>query len=120
MNWRMLDKSPITGDETWIASSDGKTHIKTVHPNQQDLLDYLATLQNDESGRKKERKKGWTLAAKIPPGIILEWRDKYGVDVFDKDPATAKKVQQLLDSRDYCRLKAQGTGFKLEGTHEQV
>lgn len=120
MNWRLLDKHPITGDETWVAFEDGKIHTKTVHPDQQVLLDYLERRQNDPWARAKERKRGWTLAGKIPPGIILEWKEKHGVDIFSRDPDTTKKILRLLDSPEYRKLKAQPAGFKLAGTHTQV
>jgi hypothetical protein len=43
------------------------------------------------------------LAARIPPSVIYEWLNKYGVRAWDKNHAAA--VRRLLNSNEYRYLR---------------
>jgi hypothetical protein len=65
------------------------------------ILEYTKKLRNDnltDSGIKRDM---WHYA-QIPPVVMLEWRHKYGVDLFNRDHEPA--VFRLLNT-EYQHLK---------------
>src|ERR1700740_201125 len=62
-----------------------------------------ANVADYNSGDMGKTKLGWgRRRARIPMGVAMEWRTKYGVDVFKKDHAPA--VRRLLNSNEYRYL----------------
>lgn len=56
-------------------------------------------------------KNSWWHVARIPNGVQLLWKKRYGVNLmlFNRDDWTTKKVKQLLNSREWAHLRV-GTG----------
>jgi|TARA_R100001530_G_scaffold49757_1_gene37154 mannosyltransferase OCH1-like enzyme len=88
---------------------DGQTFLFSEHSGEyainhksQDLtklLDQNKRLQQEDHHIKDELR----LSARIPVTIYYEWKNKFGVDLYDKNHAQA--VRKLLNSPDYRYLK---------------
>jgi len=88
---------------------DGQTFLFSEHSGEyainhksQDLtklLDQNKRLQQEDHSIKDELR----LSARIPVTIYYEWKNKFGVDLYDKNHAQA--VRKLLNSPDYRYLK---------------
>ena len=88
---------------------DGQTFLFSEHSGEyainhksQDLtklLDQNKRLQQEDHHIKDELR----LSARIPLTIYYEWKNKFGVDLYDKNHAQA--VRKLLNSPDYRYLK---------------
>ena len=88
---------------------DGQTFLFSEHSGEyainhksQDLtklLDQNKRLQQEDHHIKDELR----LSARIPVTIYYEWKNKFGVDLYDKNHAPA--VRKLLNSPDYRYLK---------------
>lgn len=101
-----LDFDPLTGESVTLDwnEADGTFTIGHHHPDMEPFLD--ANQRQIALGTDREQiKKGWwKYASGITNAIILKWRVEHGVDFFD--PNHWPKVMQLLNSREYRRLKA--------------
>jgi hypothetical protein len=97
---KFVDYDPLRGVECWEDMNDG--HLQIHHRQDvEPLLDYTRKLRNDgltDDGIKNDM---WHYA-QIPPVVMMEWRDKYGVDLFNKDHIQA--VYKLLNT-EYQYLK---------------
>ena len=88
---------------------DGQTFLFSEHSGEyainhksQDLtklLDQNKRLQQEDHSIKDE----FRLSARIPVGIYYEWKNKFGVDLYNKNHKDA--VRKLLNSPDYRYLK---------------
>lgn len=97
---KILDHDKETGvTEIFHGSADGETYTIETVQDLKPLLDYNKALANEELNKKSEL---WR-AAKIPPVVIIEWKTKFGVDVWDKNHWPA--VKRLLNSSDYAYLR---------------
>lgn len=63
------------------------------------ILDHNKAQQNEGLNKKSD----YWHAAKIPNVIILEWREKFGVDLYD--PEHSEAVKKLLNSNEYRYLR---------------
>lgn len=43
--------------------------------------------------------------ATVPWGVIADWRENMGIEYFSPDPDVQRKVDSLLDSSDYLKLR---------------
>jgi hypothetical protein len=98
---KFVEFDPTRGVECWEDYTvDGKLqihHRQDVEP----LLDHTRMLRNDgltDAGIKNDM---WHYAC-IPTVVMLEWREKFGVDLFNKDHL--KAVYRLLNT-EYSYLK---------------
>jgi hypothetical protein len=57
----------------------------------------------DVDSHRKQSQNDWAHYAKVPNIVIMEWRQKYGVDFFNRDHWP--RVMALVNSRDYQYLK---------------
>lgn len=74
----------------------------------QDVLDRNQAMANHNDGWSVEGSKSDKLlrrCATVPWGVIHEWRETLGVDYFSSDPDMQRKVDQLLDSSDWSKLR---------------
>ena len=78
-------------------SGDWAIHHKS--PDLTRLLDSNKRLQQEDHLMKDE----FRLSARIPLGVYYEWKNKFGVDLYNKDHKDA--VRKLLNSPDYRYLK---------------
>ena len=80
-------------------SADGTGAIQHKSEDLTKLLDQNKGLQQEDHHIKDELR----LSARIPVTIYYEWKNKFGVDLYDKNHAPA--VRKLLNSPDYRYLK---------------
>jgi hypothetical protein len=97
---KFVDFDPLNGVAMYEDMYDGKLQFhyrQDVEP----LLEYTKALRNSgatDSGIKRDM---WHYA-QIPPVIIMEMKNKWGVDLFNRDHE--KKVFELIN-REYPFLK---------------
>lgn len=114
MTRRLLDYDPVSGlstyhdfnpltNETTISYESDVTHV----------LEENKRLANDDDHTKKGIKQEFWHYASIPAGVILEWRMKYGVDVWNKNHS--KRVGELLNDPEYRYLKTTSGYHRLKG-----
>ena len=80
-------------------SADGTSAIQHKSEDLTKLLDQNKRLQQEDHSIRDELR----LSARIPVTIYYEWKNKFGVDLYDKNHAPA--VRRLLNSPDYRYLK---------------
>ena len=80
-------------------SADGTSAIQHKSEDLTKLLDQNKRLQQEDHHIKDELR----LSARIPVTIYYEWKNKFGVDLYDKNHAPT--VRKLLNSPDYRYLK---------------
>ena len=70
-------------------------HIEDIQP----LIDSNKKLQQEDHHIKDE----FRLSARIPMTVYYEWKNKYGVDLFN--PNHKEGVRKLINSPEYRYLK---------------
>jgi hypothetical protein len=101
---QILDVNPLTGEVVTFEyhnDTDGFTigHHQDVTP----ILEENKRVALDTDKHKRQAKEEWAKYATIPNVVILEWKNKYGVDFFDKNHD--KRVFELLEDPEYRYLK---------------
>ena len=101
---RLIDRNPLTGEEVWY-QFDPSTEQATITHEQSvaGMIDKNITAANDEDKTRRGIKNDWWKYASVPNVVQIEWRQKYGVDMFNRDHQ--KAVFKLLNSPDYRYLK---------------
>ena len=103
MTKRLLDFNPLSGEKVWFQYEHSTDRMVITH--EQDVEDHLKLAHHltlDDKRDKKGRKEDWWHYAHVPNAVILEMKEKHGVDFFDK--AQEKRVFALLNT-EYKRLK---------------
>jgi hypothetical protein len=107
MTRRLLDYDPLTGVRTWFdyESSTDTTFITTDQPANlvNNILDNNFELRQDADYSRKGMKNDMWHYARIPNGVALEIKDKYGLDMFASKPDW-KSIFKIIN-RDYPALK---------------
>ena len=80
-------------------SADGTSAIQHKSEDLTKLLDQNKRLQQEDHSIRDELR----LSARIPVTIYYEWKNKFGVDINNKNHI--KAVKRLLNSPDYRYLK---------------
>ena len=105
MNKRVLDYDPLTGMTTSLHFQGDDMRI--VHEQDasvvRGILDGNQRLANSWELTRKGVSKDMVHYARVPAAVIMEWRTKYGVDFYNPDHR--KRVFELLNSREYSKLK---------------
>lgn len=100
---RLLDVDPISGQEVWWEYDGHEKRATITHTeNVQPALDLAHGLAMDENRTKKGIKGDMWHYAKVPATVILEMKQKHGVDFFDKNDWP--RVFRLLNT-EYSRFK---------------
>jgi hypothetical protein len=101
---RLIDRNPLTGEEVWY-QFDASTEQATITHEQlvAGMIDKNIEAANDEDKTRRGIKNDWWKYASVPNVVQIEWRQKYGVDMFNPDHQ--KAVFKLLNSPDYRYLK---------------
>ncbi len=94
-----VDYDPLRGVETWADGDDSNRLQVHYRQDVEPLLDLTARERNEGVNDKRNN---LTLYARIPAVVILELKNKYGVDIFKKDHL--KRAFDLINS-EYPRLK---------------
>ena len=81
----IVDRNPLTGETCVVSFSNGKMHIT----NKQDvnpILDYATELRNNTGYSQRGIKNDNWHYARIPNGVMLDMKAKYGVDMYSSKP----------------------------------
>jgi len=102
MSKRLVDYDPLTKTATYhdYDHGTGKTFIQQVQDCKH-ILERNKRKQNDSihAGRKDD----WYHFASVPNQVIMEWKSKYNLDIFNEDDLP--KIEKLLQSREYMYLR---------------
>jgi len=101
-DWKMLDYDRFTGLGTALRRDGNKIiarHFEDVGP----VIERNKRLQNDDSRYRRQKKAGLVHVASIPPTVQIEWINKYGVNIHNKQQT--KEVMALLNRPEYRYLK---------------
>ncbi len=103
MTKRLLDFNPLSGEKVWFEYTAHNDEVSITHEQDvSDLLDLAHYRATDGNYSAKGIKDDWWHYAKVPNSVIIEMKQKHGVDFFSKNDA--KRVFQLLNS-EYKRFK---------------
>lgn len=86
------DYDPLTNETTIEVVQDAAPHLERAK-----------RFRLDTDRKRKQMKQEWVHAATIPVGVQYKWLIEHGVNIYDK--RHAKRMKQLLNSRDYAYLK---------------
>lgn len=101
---RLIDKDPITGEAVWWDFDHASQQATITHTQDVSaILEANKRSANDEDKTKHGIKNDWWKYASIPNIVIVEWKQKYGVDIFNRDHQ--KAWFKLLNSPEYRYLK---------------
>ena len=101
---RFVDFDPLTGITTTFAYDHTEDKFTVGYSQDTTAIQEDNKLaQLDVDSHKRQSKENWAHYAKVPNIVIMEWRQKYGVDFFNRDHWP--KVMQLINSPDYRDLK---------------
>ena len=80
---------------------EGKLYIHA----KQDVEPLLNLTKSIKNSGENDKATDWMLYAKIPPGVEMEIKKKYGFSIYDKN--ATKKLFQVINS-DYPDLRCGG------------
>ncbi len=106
MSRLLLDYDPINGIScfmSWEGEQVVLTHEQDVKIIER-VLDQNKMDQNDPWKTKQGMKRDWWLYARIPTWVEMQWKEKYGVSLDDKNHR--KKILQLINDPEWRWLKA--------------
>lgn len=103
MSRLLLDHDPITGEQVWFGFNDHENKVEVTHT--QDVSNLLtiahAHAVDDEVTKKGIKNDLWKYAT-LPNIIIMEMKQKHGVDITDKNDWP--KIIELINT-EYSRFK---------------
>jgi hypothetical protein len=104
MTRRLLDYDPLTGVRTYF-EFEPSTERTLIHTEQdvQHILDQNAVMRNDADYSRKGIKEDWWHYARVPNGVILDMKTRFGVDMMAPKPDW-KSILKILN-REYPHLK---------------
>lgn len=98
--WRPFDYDPMTGMTTEFSTpDDGETWGFRYTQDTAPVLD----ANKEQQATGFDRRSNMWHAARVPASIIMEWREKHGVDLYN--PAHKEGVRRLLNDPDYRYLR---------------
>lgn len=111
---RLIDYDPVTGISTYheynpLNDSTTISHEADATP----IIERNKALATDDDHTKLGIKQEFWHYASIPAGVIMEWKQKFGVDVWNKNHS--KRVGQLLNDPDYRYLKVTSGYHQMKG-----
>ena len=104
MTKRLLDYDPLNGVSCYFEYEPSSDRMVLTH--EQDvgkIIDSNKQSANDQEKTKRGIKNDWWKYASVPVVVQMEWLNKYGVDMNNKDHMP--RVFKLLNSPDYKYLK---------------
>ncbi len=99
----LLDANPVTGEKVWFQYDEHTEQMTITHEQDvEPMLDMAHAMAIDSAYTKDGIKRDHWHYAHVPNIIIMEMKNKHGVDFFDKNDR--KRVFQLLNT-EYKRFK---------------
>ena len=105
----LIDHNPLTGESTWMDYRDGESLSIVNEQDVNTILDDATRLRNSTDYSRKGIKNDHWHYARIPNGVMLEMKQKHGIDMM-KSPIDWKAVFKCINQH-YPWLKT------TEGTH---
>jgi len=107
MTKRLLDYDPLTGTTTWF-EYEHSTDTMSIGTEQSaelvnSIIDQNTEMRHDADYSRQGMKRDMWHYARIPNGVALEIKKKYGLDVFSSKPDW-KSIFKIIN-RDYPMLK---------------
>lgn len=100
MSERLLDYDPVSGMKTWFSSeNEGDTWHLRYEQDTSDIVDHNKSMQSESLDRRADM---WH-AAKIPIVVMMEWKNKHGIEAWN--PNHKDGVKRLLNDPDYRYLR---------------
>ncbi len=101
---RLVDTDSLTGIETWHEYDEAskKTYITQVQ-DVEPILERNRALANNDAYKRLGIKSDWYHFATVPLTVVVEFKSKYGLDIFNEDDMP--KIERLLQSSDYAYLR---------------
>lgn len=99
----LLDHNPLTGEKVFFSFNNHEDQVTITH--EQDVTQHLKLahgLSVDDETTKEGIKNDMWRYAHVPNSVIVEMKQKHGVDFFDRNDAA--KVFDLLNT-EYKRFK---------------
>ena len=107
----VLDHDPLTGETVYFSFNDHDDQVTITH--EQDVTRHLALaheMANDDQLTKDGIKHDMWKYAHVPNTVIVEMKQKHGVDFFDRNDAP--KVFDLLNT-EYKAFKTTTKNHKI-------
>lgn len=98
----ILEYNPLTGERCVLSFSNGKMHV-TNEQKVDPIVDKATELRNNTDYSRRGIKKDQWHYARIPNGVALEMKQKYGVDLFAPKPDW-KAILRCINTH-YPKLK---------------
>ena len=99
----LLDNDPITGEKVWFGFNDHENKVEITHEQDvQSFLDRAHYESADDDFTKRGIKNELWKYATLPNIIIMEMKQKHGVDINNKNDWP--KVLELINT-EYSRFK---------------
>lgn len=106
---RILNYDPLTRETIWFESDGDKVFI--THTQELDEhLDFAQALANDNDQTARGIKSDMWRYAHVPNTIIMDMKERFGVDFFDNNDAP--KMFDLLNT-EYSRFKTTSKVHKI-------
>lgn len=104
MSKKLIEYDPLTKTQTWheYDHASKKTRIATIQ-DCESIVEHNKKLINTPEYASHGKKQCFFHIGRVPNAVIIEWKEKHGVDVFNKDDL--KKVERLLMSNEYKYLR---------------
>lgn len=100
----LIDRDPITGEETWFAFDPATMQFRYEYRQELGrMLDDNVAAANDTDKTRRQMKRDLVHYARVPNTVIVEWKEKFGIDFFNPDHKAA--VFRLLNSPEYRKFK---------------
>jgi hypothetical protein len=113
MTRRLLDFNPLSKEAVWF-NYDAHTDQMTISHEQdvEPIKELTHAMATDGNYSKRGMKEDWWHYAKVPNIVIMEMKQKHGVDFFD--PNHSKRVFELLNG-EYRLLKTTDRTHNVRG-----
>lgn len=104
MGRMLIDRDPLTGESVWYEFNHADQSATITHEqNVSRIIENNKCDILDEDRTKEGMKRDWWHYARVPNTVIIEWKQKLGVDFWNMNDRP--KVFKLLNSPDYAYLK---------------
>lgn len=94
----LIDFDPVTGERMFLCRDADGYSIRQEH----DVTPVIEANKANATEGFDKRKDLW-LAARVPIGIMFEWKKRYGVEFWN--PNHKKRVMNLLDDPEWRYLR---------------
>jgi len=99
------EMNPVTGarEDYYWDDNEQKLTVRNRH----EVGDILDGNKRDQARSVDHRFGGEMMhrMAEIPMAVVVQWKQKYGVDIFSSDPWHKKRVRQLLNDPEWRYLR---------------